>query len=392
MKITNFLYYVFINIVETLIRFFPVPTKTGCRKIGSPDQDSPVFLTCNFHLTVLRVKRALRGIDCYLLVANSKGINVWCASAGGLLNNHSVISIIKTSGIEEKVEHKKIILPQLAAPGIEANEIKKKTGWNVIWGPVDAKDIPSFLKKNFVKTTEMNSIRFSIIQRIEVASMWAFMISIILTIIWLPLFLRETPAMLIQVWYISLVVFLLFPLYEPLFRLRKKIFVISLGKILVFLIILFSAAAGIVIYVFAIKQYEKWLLIRWCIFSVSVVLLIMIDLAGTTPVIKSGLLEERTFSIAIEKEKCEGTGICIQVCPRNCYELNSKTNKIGMINAELCVRCGACIVQCPFDVLYFKNEKGQVISPDNVRKFKLNLMGKRDCCIACEISNQLIKA
>ncbi|MEE9410896.1 MAG: HgcAB-like fusion protein, partial [Candidatus Heimdallarchaeota archaeon] len=237
MKITNFLYYVFINIVETLIRFFPVPTKTGCRKIGSPDQDSPVFLTCNFHLTVLRVKRALRGIDCYLLVANSKGINVWCASAGGLLNNHSVISIIKTSGIEEKVEHKKIILPQLAAPGIEANEIKKKTGWNVIWGPVDAKDIPSFLKKNFVKTTEMNSIRFSIIQRIEVASMWAFMISIILTIIWLPLFLRETPAMLIQVWYISLAVFLLFPLYEPLFRLRKKIFVISLGKILVFLII-----------------------------------------------------------------------------------------------------------------------------------------------------------
>ncbi|MEE9411008.1 MAG: 4Fe-4S dicluster domain-containing protein, partial [Candidatus Heimdallarchaeota archaeon] len=180
--------------------------------------------------------------------------------------------------------------------------------------------------------------------------------------------------------------------YEPLLRLRKRLLFVNLGRILVFLIILFSAAAGIVIYVFAIKQYEKWLLIRWCIFSVSVVILIMIDLAGTTPVIKSGLLEERTFSIAIEKEKCEGTGICIQVCPRNCYELNSKTNKIRMINAELCVRCGACIVQCPFDVLYFKNEKGQVISPDNVRKFKLNLMGKRDCCIACKISNQLIKA
>ena len=125
MKPTYFLYYVFINIFETFFRLFPFPAKTGYRKIGSPTEDSPVLLTCNFHLTIHRLKKGIKGIDCHLLVANSKGINVWCAAAGGHLNNHSIISVIKTSGIEKKVNHKKIVLPQLAAPGVEAKIIQK---------------------------------------------------------------------------------------------------------------------------------------------------------------------------------------------------------------------------------------------------------------------------
>jgi len=85
---------------------------------------------------VARVKRALRGLDIYLLVANSKGINIWCAATGGLFTNHDVISVLKTSGIENKVEHRNVILPQLAATGIESRIIKKKTGWKSVWGPV----------------------------------------------------------------------------------------------------------------------------------------------------------------------------------------------------------------------------------------------------------------
>jgi CO dehydrogenase/acetyl-CoA synthase gamma subunit (corrinoid Fe-S protein) len=68
-----------------------------------PDADSPVILTCNYHRTVEKVKRAIKGLDCYLLVANSRGINVWCSSTGGLFTNHDVISVLKTSGIEEIV-------------------------------------------------------------------------------------------------------------------------------------------------------------------------------------------------------------------------------------------------------------------------------------------------
>ncbi len=79
----NFMYRLWINITETLLRFFPFPVKTGLREIGHPDRTSPVLVTGNFGLTVLRVQRALQGLDCYLLVANSRGINVWCAASGG---------------------------------------------------------------------------------------------------------------------------------------------------------------------------------------------------------------------------------------------------------------------------------------------------------------------
>ncbi|MFQ6000166.1 MAG: 4Fe-4S binding protein, partial [Anaerolineae bacterium] len=45
--------------------------------------------------------------------------------------------------------------------------------------------------------------------------------------------------------------------------------------------------------------------------------------------------------------------------------------------SDRCVQCGACIVQCPFDALYFKSPKGEIILPETIRKFKLNLIGKR---------------
>jgi len=134
----RFLSFAAFNILETLLRFFPFPCKIGLMKIGNPGKDSPVFLTCNYHLTVQRVKRALKGMDAFLLVANSRGINVWCASGGGHLTNHDVVSVLKTSGIEDLVDQKKVILPQLAASGVEAKVIKQKTGWKVIWGPVYA--------------------------------------------------------------------------------------------------------------------------------------------------------------------------------------------------------------------------------------------------------------
>lgn len=72
----NLFKFILVNIVETLLRVFPFPCRPGLVKIGNPDRNSPIFLTGNYHLTVERVKRVLKGIDCYLLIANSRGINV----------------------------------------------------------------------------------------------------------------------------------------------------------------------------------------------------------------------------------------------------------------------------------------------------------------------------
>ena len=89
-------------LVAYLFRWVPHASPTGLFPIGTPDERSPVIVTANFSLTVKRVRRALRGQDLWLLVANSGGINVWCAAAGGTFNEHRVIDeqevLFKDSG------------------------------------------------------------------------------------------------------------------------------------------------------------------------------------------------------------------------------------------------------------------------------------------------------
>ena len=127
-------------------RWFPSPVEPGLRIIGKPDTNSPIILTSNFHLTVRRVEKSLKGENVFLLVAPANGINVWCASCGGDLNTHSVITAIKTSRINERVDHHQIILPQFSAPGIDRDLLKKETGRTGLFGPAYSKNIPLFLK------------------------------------------------------------------------------------------------------------------------------------------------------------------------------------------------------------------------------------------------------
>ena len=117
------------TIFGTLFRWLPLSVKPGLRVFGHPDENSPVFVTANFHLTLKRVSKHLKNLDCYLLVAPTRGINVWCAAVGGDFTAHSVISVIKTSGISEKVTHRRLILPQLSAPGVDTEFVKEETGW-----------------------------------------------------------------------------------------------------------------------------------------------------------------------------------------------------------------------------------------------------------------------
>ena len=111
--------------------------------------------------------------------------------------------------------------------------------------------------------------------------------------------------------------------------------------------------------------------------SLALVSLLSVDLSGSTPVYKSGTHEERLLKVILDEEKCKGAAFCEQVCPRNCYEVDRERRKAAMPRAARCVQCGACIVQCPFDALYFRSPSGAIVPPETVRRFKLNLMGKR---------------
>jgi NAD-dependent dihydropyrimidine dehydrogenase PreA subunit len=372
--------YLVLNIVETLLRVFPYPVKTGLIKMGNPDRNSPVFLTCNYHLTVERVKRALSELDCYLLVANSRGFNVWCAATGGHLTSHDVISVLKTSGIEELVDHRKVVLPQLAATGIEVKKILKKTGWKIAWGPVYARDIPDFLEANFNKTPEMRKVVFGLTARFEMAVAWAFPISVISALIMMPLWREAILPLILMTWGLSMLIFISFPLYSHLLRSKGK----RIGLIFFdfgrggFQLILWSIfLVGLAVYSYSGGDFSWGFILRWGFASLVVILILSLDLTGSTPVYKSGIHEDRLLKIVLDKERCRGAGICEQVCPKNCFEVDKVRHIATMPRSHECVQCGACIVQCPFDALYFKSPKGDIITPDTIRIYKLNLIGER---------------
>jgi len=374
------LLYALINGVETCLRMMPLRTNTGLVRIGNPGRDSPVFLTGNFHLTVERVKRALQGLDAYLIVANSRGINVWCAATGGLFTNHDVISVLKTSGIEDLVDHKEVILPQLAATGLERKVIKKKTGWKGVWGPIEARDIKGFLVNDRTKTEAMRQVEFPLLQRFEMAVAWAFPISVVFAAIMVLFWKSAILPVVLLTWGVAFLMFLAFPLYKRFLSPKRKrvgfilfdfgrggIQLILLAIILMILAIISTSPDG----------FDWRYMLRWGFASGVVVLLVSIDLMGSTPVYKSGLHKDRLLEIELDEEKCKGAAYCEQVCPRNCYEVDHKKHLAARPRADLCVQCGACIVQCPFDALYFKTPEGELIPPEVIRTFKLNMMGKR---------------
>jgi NAD-dependent dihydropyrimidine dehydrogenase PreA subunit len=371
--------YFLVNVVQTLLRVLPFPCQTGLIKLGNPGRDAPVFLTGNFRLTVERVRRALTGIDGYLLVANSRGINVWCAAAGGHLTDHDVVSVLKTSGIEELVDHRRVILPQLAATGIEGKIIHQKTGWSVVWGPVYATSIPAFLDGGLEKTASMRTVSFPWPQRLEIAVAWAFPISL-LSLLVLPFWRQGLLPLVGFVWAWAFILFLSFPLYQGRLSATEKnvgFVFFDFGKRGLPLLIWMVFILGLVCYPLLTGRFSWAPVVRWGLSSLVVILILGLDLMGSTPVFKSGLHKERLLRIALDAKRCRGAGFCKQVCPKNVFEIDDDRRLAHLPGAQRCVQCGACIVQCPLDALSLRGPTGDMIGPDIVRRFKLNLLGNR---------------
>jgi ferredoxin len=350
-------------LLTTMFRLFPWPTRTGLRAVGQPGLDSPVLLTGNFALTVARVERGLRGLDAWLLVADSHGVNVWCAASGGHLITHDAISALKTTPVAGRVAHRRVILPPLAAVGIEPDRVRERTGWEVTWGPVYAADLPAFLQGE--ETAPMRQVRFEPFQRLEMAVMWAASLSF-LALVALPLWPAGFLPLIGMIWGLALAVYLAFPWYEPLVARR------SLAGFL----LLFSGLtlAGVALVGVLTGRATLPFLLRWGGLGLGVLLLLAFDLAGSTPLYKSWTHAERSHRVALDDERCTGCGRCEQVCPRGVFAV---TESATLDHAERCEKCGACIVQCATDALGFTGPGGERVEPATVRRYKLNLMGRR---------------
>lgn len=169
-----------LSLVNRVVPPYP-KVATGLYRIGRPDRDSPVLVTGNYDLTVRRLVKALDGrVDCWLLVTDSRGINVWCAAGGGHFTADAVIAGLKTSGVSAVVDHRALILPQLCANGVDGWRIRQETDWGVHWGPARAVDIPAYLARGRKKSVEMRQVAFPLRDRLEMTTVMFFMYAFIL--------------------------------------------------------------------------------------------------------------------------------------------------------------------------------------------------------------------
>jgi acetyl-CoA decarbonylase/synthase complex subunit gamma len=138
----------------------------GLYAVGQPSADSAVLVTANFKMSFDRLREQLGGRDLWILVLDTKGINVWCAAGKGTFGTEELLSRIKQVHLHDLVYHRHLILPQLGATGVSAHKVKNRGGWRINYGPVRAADLPTYLDSKFKATLEMRRIHFPLRERI----------------------------------------------------------------------------------------------------------------------------------------------------------------------------------------------------------------------------------
>jgi len=143
----------------------------GLYSIGKPDTGSDVFVTANYKLSFDILRKSLKGLNAWVLVLDTKSINVWCAAGKGTFSTDELIRRINEVQLHKIINHKRIILPQLGAVGVNARAVQKQTGFRVHFGPVHAKDIPEYVRAGHKKTDEMRLVKFTMLDRLVLTPM-----------------------------------------------------------------------------------------------------------------------------------------------------------------------------------------------------------------------------
>ncbi len=138
----------------------------GLYCVGSPDEDSPVLVTANYWLSFNALRKELSGIHAWILVLDTRGVNVWCAAGKGTFDTQEVVRQVNQTGLSHVVRRRELILPQLSAVGVSAKDVKKECGFKVTWGPIRTNDIKKFISSGMKADAAMRRVTFSMWERI----------------------------------------------------------------------------------------------------------------------------------------------------------------------------------------------------------------------------------
>ena len=313
--------------LETLFRLFPCPEPVGLYAVGNPTRDSPVLVTGNYDLTIRRVISTLhlKEIDCWLLTCNSRGINIWCSSLAGHLNTEDIINAIQLTRLAEKVNHNKIILPQLCAANIYPVQIKKETGFVSQFGPLSIKDISRYMEDP--KNRDIRKAAFNLNQRLEMAVGSPLILVALLTFIYNFIDLAHLLVVIPMIYVWAILHAIIFP-----FRPIKPI-------------IPWSLVVGAIVY-----GVNHLLLTGFVLPGNNIAIslgtaYVVNEFTGWSPLLKYALIPYQKAQIEIQRELCIGCFRCIEVCPKGVYEFENKKSVVADLKA--CVLCKSCFSQCP---------------------------------------------
>lgn len=140
--------------------------KPGLYAVGNPDAESPVLVSANYKMSFDRLRSVLSDRSAWILVLDTKGINVWCAAGKGTFGTDEIVRRVRDCSLDRIVSHRKLVVPQLGAPGVSAPEVRRRTRFQVEYGPVRAEDLPAFLEARMKATPEMRRVRFGLLDRL----------------------------------------------------------------------------------------------------------------------------------------------------------------------------------------------------------------------------------
>jgi len=186
----------------------------GLYALGHPTPDSPVFVTANYTLSFDALRSSLAGVDGYILVLDTKGINVWCAAGKGTFGTDELVGRVASTGLPEVVAHRTLILPQLGAPGVVAHEVRRRSGFAVEYGPVRAADLPEYLEMGRA-TPEMRRVRFGLRDRAVLIPVELVHIVLPMALVAVLLWVLATPLAALGAVTALLAGVVLFPLLLP---------------------------------------------------------------------------------------------------------------------------------------------------------------------------------
>ena len=138
----------------------------GLYAIGEPGHESPVVVTANYKMSYDLVRREMATRNVWLLVLETYGINVWCAAGKGTFGTGELVRRIEISNLSRVVSHRQLILPIMGAAGVKATEVKKRSGFEVLFATLRIEDLPDYLDNGMQATREMRELTFTFRERL----------------------------------------------------------------------------------------------------------------------------------------------------------------------------------------------------------------------------------